>query len=89
MEEYSLEELEEVAKVIDFRKVEDKCGMNKMEAFQTYIISVARPGEVYKVVMRDADNWLALRSLGEKLGYKVLGYGGSVGEYYVYIMLDF
>ena len=65
-------DLESVAKVIDFRKVEEKCNLPKIEAFETYVIAVARPGEVYKVIMGDADTWYAFKNLAGELGYEVI-----------------
>lgn len=65
------EELEEV-KIVDFRKIEEKCNLPKIEALQTYILNRARPGEVYEIIVRDPDTWYAFKNLGEDLGYEVL-----------------
>jgi hypothetical protein len=80
---------EEPVKVIDFRKVEDKCGMSKTDAFQIYVAQLARPGVTYEVIMRDADTWLAIQELAREMGFEVLDAGRreEEGVYYVRIRL--
>ncbi len=76
-------------KVIDFRKVEDKCGMSKTEAFQIYVAQFARPGVVYEVIMRDADTWLAIQEIARDMGFEILDAGRreEEGVYYVRLTL--
>ncbi len=75
--------------VIDLRRVEDKCGVNKLEAFQAYVFSLARPGVVYRVLSRDADTWHALKTLASDYGFEVLeaGRDEEQGVYYVLLRL--
>ncbi len=63
--------MEEV-KVVDFRKIEEKCNLPKIEALQTYIINRAKPGEILEVIVKDPDTWYAIVNLGDTLGYEVL-----------------
>ncbi len=74
-------------KVIDFRKLEDKCGADKLEAFNRYIFMVARPGQAYKVIARDADTWYAIKELAREYGFDVLEEGREEDYYYVVIRL--
>ncbi len=73
--------------LIDLRRVEDKCGVNKLEAFQSYIFSAARPGITYKVVSRDPDTWYSLKSLAGDYGFEVLGEGRDEEAGYYYVLL--
>ncbi|MEB3773744.1 MAG: hypothetical protein GSR86_02295 [Desulfurococcales archaeon] len=75
------------AKIVDFRKIEEKCGLPKIEALQTYIISRARPGEVYEVIARDPDTWYAVKELGGELGYEVIDERVEDGVYVVIIRI--
>ncbi|GBF09950.1 nicotinic acid phosphoribosyltransferase [Aeropyrum pernix] len=63
--------------------------MPKIEAFETYVAQLARPGEVYEVVMRDPDTWLAVQRIAEDMGFEVLDAGRRDDEkvYYVRIRL--
>lgn len=81
----------EPVKVIDFRKVEDKCGMSKVDAFQIYVAQLARPGVTYEVIMRDADTWLAVKEIAREMGFEVLEEGRreEEGVFYVKIRLSF
>ena len=74
-------------KLIDFRKVEAKCGLPKIEAFQTYILNRAMPGEVYEVIVSDPDTWYALRNLGDELGYEVIDARKDEDKYVVVIKI--
>lgn len=73
--------------LIDLRRVEDKCGVGKLQAFQSYVFSTARPGAVYKVVSRDPDTWYALKNLAAEYGFEVLGEGRDSGAGYYYVLL--
>ena len=77
----------EEVKVIDFRKVEDKCSMSKTEAFQIYVAQLAKPGVIYEVVMRDADTWLAIQEIAKDMGFEVLDAGRKEEEGVFYVRL--
>lgn len=73
--------------IVDLRRVEDKCGADKLSAFQQYVFSTARPGVRYKVISRDADTWYALKSLAGDYGFEVLHEGRDEEEGYYYVII--
>lgn len=62
----------EEPRLVDFRKIEEKCNLPKLEAIQTYILNHARPGELLEIIVRDPDTWYAIKNLGDQLGYTVI-----------------
>ncbi|MCE4599183.1 MAG: hypothetical protein F7C81_03185 [Desulfurococcales archaeon] len=76
------------ARIVDFRKIEEKCNLPKIEALQTYILNNARPGETLEVIVGDADTWYAFTQLGETLGYKVLESRKEEDKYTIMIKIE-
>ena len=76
-----------MTKIIDFRKIEEKCNLPKIEAIQTYILNQARPGEEYEILSRDPDTRYAIKNLGEDLGYEVLEDAREDGLYIIRIRI--
>ncbi len=76
------------ARIVDIRKIQEKCNIPKIEALQTYILNNAKPGEVLEIIVGDADTWYAFIQLGETLGYKIIESRKEEDEYIITIKIE-